>query len=216
MDLSPVQRFAAFVVVVLVLAGLGAYLFLPRPSEADGRGAGAQPGCVKSADSASARRCASPTATQHSGSPAPSGQAAPNIYQWLPFTQAGLASAASVTTTFAQHYGTFSYTQSAQAYLAPMLPLITSQLAAVLGRAFAAPGLAGTRVSTKQVATATAAIKTLRAFGPTSLTFVVAITQRLASTKGTTTQSTDYAVTVTGTGTSWQVTDIQLASAGNQ
>src|SRR5262244_1520133 len=117
MELSPVQRFAAFVVVVLVLAGLGAYLFLPRPSEADGPAAGAQP------------RCASPTATQHSASQAPSGQPAPNIYQWLPFTQAGLTSAASVTTTLAQHYGTFSYTQSAQAYLAPMLPLITSQLA---------------------------------------------------------------------------------------
>jgi len=213
MELSPVQRFAAFFVVVLALAGLAAYLFLPHPSAADGGGARAHNRC---ADSASARRCASPGPTHRSGSPAPPGPAAPDIYQWLPFTQAGLASAASVTTTFAQHYGTFSYTQSTQAYLAPMLPLITSQLAAVLGRAFAAPGLTATRVSTKQLATATAAIKTLRAFGPTSLTFVVAITQRLASTKGTTRQSTDYAVTVTGTGTSWRVNDIQLASAGNQ
>jgi hypothetical protein len=213
MELSPVQRFAAFVVVVLVLAGLGAYLFLPHPSVADGRGLGAHHRC---ANSAPARRCASPAPAPHSASPGPSGQAAPDIYQWLPFTQAGLASAASVTTTFAQHYGTFSYTQSAPAYLVPMVPLMTSQLGAVLGRAFAAPGLAGTRVSTKQVATATAAIVALRAFGPTSLTFVVAITQRLASTKGTTRQSTDYAVTVTGTGSSWQVSDIQLASAGNQ
>jgi len=214
MDLSPVQRFAAFVVVVLVLAGLGAYLFLPHPSAADNRSAGVNHRC---AHSASARRCASPAPTSRSASPAPSGRAVPpDIYQWLPFTQAGLASAASVTTTFAQHYGTFSYRQSAQAYLAPMVPLMTSQLAVVLGRAFATPGLAGTRVSTKQMATATATIVALRAFGPTSLTFVVAITQRLASTKGTTRQSTDYAVTVTGTGSSWQVSDIQLASAGNQ
>jgi hypothetical protein len=213
MDLSPVQRFAAFVVVVLVLAGLGAYLFLPHSSAADRRPQAADRRC---AHSASARRCASPAPTPHSGSPAPSGQAAPDIYQWLPFTQSGLASAASATTMFAQRYGTFSYTQSAQAYLAPMRPLMTSQLAVVLGRAFAAPGLAGTRVSTKQVATATAAIVALRAFGPTSLTFLVAITQRLASTKETTRQTTDYAVTVTGTGTSWQVNDIQLASAGNQ
>jgi hypothetical protein len=212
MELSPVQRFAAFVVVVLVLAGLGAYLFLPHPSAADGGGVGAH----RCADSPSARRCPSPAPTPRSASPLPSGQAAPDIYQWLPFTQAGLASAATVTTTFAQHYGTFSYTQSAQAYLAPMVPLMTSQLAVVLGRAFAAPGLAGTRVSTKQVATATAAIETLRAFGPTSLTFVVAITQRTVSTKGATRQSTDYAVTVTGTGSSWRVSDIQLASAGNQ
>jgi len=198
MDLSPVQRFAAFVVVVLVLAGLGAYLFLPRSSAADNR------------------RVASPAPTPTSATPAQSGQAAPDIYQWLPFTEAGLASAAGTVTTFARHYGTFAYTQSAQAYLAPMVPLTTSQLAVVLGRAFAAPGLAGTRESTKQVATATAAIVALRAFGPTSLTFVVAITQRLVSTTGTTRRSTDYAVTVTGTGTSWQVNDIQLASAGNQ
>jgi hypothetical protein len=213
MELSPVQRFAAFVVVVLVLAGLAAYLFLPRPSAADGGGVGAHHRC---ANSASARRCPSPAPKPRSASPLPSGQAAPDIYQWLPFTQAGLASAANVTTTFAQHYGTYAYTQSAQAYLAPMVPLMTSELAVVLGRAFAAPGLAGTRVRTKQVATATAAVQALRAFGPTSLTFVVAITQRLASTKGTTRQSTDYAVTVTGTGSSWRVSDIQLASAGNQ
>lgn len=212
MELSPIQRFAAFIVVVLVLAGLGAYLFLPRSSAASGRNDGAPHRC---AHSASARRCARPAPTPHAGSTAPSGPTAPDIYQWLPFTQAGLASAASATTTFAQHYSTFSYTQSAQAYLAPMRPLMTSQLAVVLGRAFAAPGLAGTRVSTKQVATATAAIVALRAFGPSSVTFVIAITQRLASTKGTTKQSIDYAITVTGTGASWQVNDIQLASAGN-
>jgi hypothetical protein len=213
MDLSPVQRFAAFVVVVLVLAGLGAYLFLPQSRAAGSRGAGAHHGC---ASSPSARHCATPAPTPPSGSPGQSGQAAPDIYQWLPFTEAGLASAASTVTTFARHYGTFAYTQSAQAYLAPMLPLTTSELAVVLGRAFAAPGLARTRDATKQVATATAAIVALRAFGPTSLTFVVAITQHLVSTTGTTRRSTDYAVTVTGTGTSWQVNDIQLASAGNQ
>jgi hypothetical protein len=213
MELSPVQRFGAFVVVVLVLAGLGAYLLLPHRSAASDRHDGAHPRC---ANSPSARRCASSAPTPQPGNPAPSGQAAPDIYQWLPFTQAGLASAVSATTTFAQHYGTFSYTESAQAYLAPMQPLMSSQLAVALGRAFAAPGLAGTRVSTKQVATATAAIVALRAFGQTSLTFVVAITQRLATTKGTTRQTTDYAVTVTGTGTSWQVNDIQLAAAGNQ
>lgn len=215
MELSPVQRFAAFVVVVVVLAGLGAYLFLPRSRAASGRHDAAHPRC---ANSSSARGCGSPrpAPTPHSGSPGPSGPAAPDIYQWLPFTQAGLASAASATTAFAQHYGTFSYKQSAQAYLAPMAPLMTSQLAVVLGRAFAAPGLAGTRVSTRQVATAAAAIVVLRAFGPTSLTFVVAITQRLASTKGTTSQTIDYAITVTGTGTGWHANDIQLASAGNQ
>lgn len=190
-------------VVVIVLAGLGAYMFLPHTPAAGGR----VPGHPRST---------SPAPPDGSASPGPAGQAAPDIYQWLPFTPAGLASAAATTTTFAMRYGTYSYTESPQAYLAPMRPLITSQLATVIGRAFAAPGLAGTRVSTRQVATATASILALRAFGPSSLTFVVALTQRIASSKGTARQSTDYAVTLTGSGSSWQVSDIELATAGNQ
>jgi len=96
-----------------------------------------------------------------------------------------------------------------------MRALITSQLAAVLGRAYSAPGLVASRTAAKQAATATASILALRAFGPSSLTFVVAVAQRIASTKGTSRQSADYAVTLTGDGTSWQVTDIELSGAGN-
>ena len=210
MELSPFQRLAAFAVVVLVLAGLGAYLFLPQsPATGSGRSP-SHPG------SSSPAPAPSPGGPAPSGQATPSGQAAPDIYQWLPFTQAGLASAANATTSFAARYGTFSYTEGTQAYLAPMRPLITSQLAVALGRAFAAPGVAGTRVSSRQVATATAAIVALRAFGPSSLTFVVAITQRIASSKGTSKRTTYYAVTLTGTGSSWQVNDIEFASAGNQ
>lgn len=204
MELTTVQRFAAFTVVVLVLAGLGAYLFLPRSSAAtDTSGAGQS-------------RSPSPTPTPAPADPVPVGEAQPDIYQWLPFTQAGLSSAAAATTAFARDYGTYSYAETTQAYLAPMRPLISGQLAAVLGRAFEAAGLAGARTSTKQVATAAAGILALRAFGPTSLTFVVAISQRITSTKGSSKQITNYAVTLTGTGSSWQVNDIELASAGNQ
>jgi len=205
-ELSPFQRFAAFAVVVLVLAGLGAYLFLPQSSAAGGSPQPAQSG------SASPKQTPSPVSPS---SPGPSGQAVPDIYQWLPFTPSDLASASATTISFAAHYGTFSYTQSAQAYLAPMRPEISSQLAVVLGRAFAAPGLVAMRASTRQTSTATAIILALRAFGPSSLIFVVAVAQRIASSKGTSQQSTDYAVTLTGTGSAWQVSDIELSSAGN-
>ncbi|HEX5190532.1 MAG TPA: hypothetical protein VFW16_13380 [Streptosporangiaceae bacterium] len=203
MELTPFQRFAAFAAVVLVLAGLGAYLFLPHSSAAARTGGTRHP-----RSSAPAAPPSSPPAT------AP-GQPAPDIYQWLPFTQAGLASAAATTTAFARDYGTYSYTESTQAYLALMRPMMTRQLAIVIGRAFDAPGLRGTRTSARQVATATATILALRAFGTGSLTFVVAISQRITSAKGTSKQTTDYAVTLTGTGSSWQVNDIELASAGN-
>ncbi len=205
MELSPVQRFAAFAVIVLVLAGLGVYLFLPQSSAAGGSPRPTHSGSV------SPSRGPSP-APSGAG---PSGQAVPDIYQWLPFTQSDLASASATTISFAAHYGTFSYTQSAQAYLAPMRPEITSQLADVLGQAFAAPGLAATRASTRQTSTGTASILALRAFGPSSLTFVVAVAQRITSSKGTSEQNTDYSVTLTGTGSAWQVSDIELASAGN-
>jgi len=140
----------------------------------------------------------------------------PDIYQWLPFTESGLASAARVTVAFGNDYGTFSYTENTASYLAPMQPLITPQLAQLLGRAFSAPGVAAARASSKQVSSATSVISSLRSFGPSSLTFIVAIMERITDTKGRSQQITDYAVTVTGIGTSWQVSNIELATVGNQ
>ena len=54
----------------------------------------------------------------------------------------------------------------------------------------------------------------LLVFGPTSLTFIVTATQHLVSSHGTTNASTQYAITVTGSGTSWQVNDIELSTVG--
>ena len=211
MELSAGQRKAAFVLIVIVLAGLGFYLFTPL---AHGTGRGAA-----SASSPSPRQPAPatspPAATSPAPTAAPGGTAAPDIYQWLPFTQAGLSSAAALVTRFGAAYGTFSYTQSAAAYVAPMRGMISTQLAGQIAAAYATPGVASTRVGQRQVSVATASIQSLRAFGPGSLTFVVAVTERIASTKGASQLGTDYAVTVTGDATSWQVSDVELASAGN-
>jgi hypothetical protein len=198
MELSRFGRIGAFVVIVVALAGMAVYFFLPQPSAA-----GSKP-----ARSPSPAAAASP-----SSSPAASGLA--DIYQWVPFTQAGLSAAAQLTIEFARDYGTYSYSQSTASYLAPMRPLASPELVQIIGRAFAAPGVAGSRAAGKQVVTETASIVSLRAFGPTSLTFVVDLTEHVAATKGRSEQTTAYAVTVTGTGISWQVTDIELASAGN-
>lgn len=215
MELSTPQRFIAFAAAVIILAGLGVYLFLPQPSAARGSGPGTAP------SSSPAPHGASPSQRPPGTSPGPGGTPSPvpgaaDIYQWLPFTQASLTSAARVTTQFAADYGTFSYSQTVAAYLAPMRPLMTAQLAQVIGRAFAAPGVAGLRASRKQISAGTAAITSLRAFGPSSITFVVAITQRLTDVKQHSQQVMQYALTVTGTGASWQVSDIELATLGNQ
>jgi hypothetical protein len=138
-----------------------------------------------------------------------------DIYSWLPFTQQDLADAASVTVRFCVDYNTYAYTEDAAAYVGAMNGLITGQLATTLQAVYSTPGVARLRTDQKQVSTGTAVIHSLRAFGPSSLTFIVNTEQHLVSSRGTSNGSTQYAVTVTGAGTSWRVNDIQLASAGN-
>jgi len=217
-DLSPAQQKAVFVLVVVVLAALGYWLILPKLSHSGGHSAAA--GSTSPAASTLAPASA-PAEASVPGTPAGTVTASPaaagnvNIYSWLPFTQQGLADAASVTEKFCVDYNTFTYSESPAAYVAKMSGLITGQLATTLQASYSTAGVAALRTSQKQVSTGTAVINSLRAFGPTSLTFIVTTGQRLVSSKGTTNGSTQYAVTVTGSGSSWQVDDIELASAGN-
>jgi hypothetical protein len=202
-ELSPRQRGVVFAVIVIALAALGYYLVVPAVTHSHPRAA------------------ASPAATPTQTAPAPTVTASAadaggvDIYAWLPFTQQDLAAAASVTVRFSVDYNTFTYTQSAASYVGAMGDLITGQLAATLRAGYEIPGVARLRTSQKQVSTGTAVISSLRAFGPSSMTFIVTAGQRLATANGTSSGSTQYAVTVTGSGSSWQVSDIELESAGN-
>jgi type II secretory pathway component PulM len=210
-DLSPRQRSALFVLVVIVLGAFGYYLVVPALSHSH-----AHP---RAAASPSPSVTSTPTQTAEGAAPTVSASAVAaggaNIYAWLPFTQADLAAAASVTVRFGVDYDTFTYTENAAAYVGAMRQLITGQLAATLRAAYQVPGVAALRKSQKQVSTGTAVIESLRAFGPSSITFIVAAGQRLVTSSGTTSGSTLYAVTVTSSGNSWQVSDIELESAGN-
>jgi hypothetical protein len=208
-DLSPRQRRAVFAFVVIVLAALGYYLIVPAM-----RHSGGQAQAATSAAPASATPAASAPVPAVTAPATAAGSV--NIYNWLPFTQQDLAAAASVAMRFSVDYNTFTYTESASAYTSGMGSLITGQLASTLQAAYQTPGVASLRTSQKQVSTGTAVISSLRAFGSSSLTFIVNAGQRLVTSNGTTNGSTQYAVTVTGSGTSWQVNDIELASAGNE
>jgi hypothetical protein len=208
MELSPAQRKAVFALIVLVLAGLGIYLIVP----------GAR-GASRSASSpapAARPHTSRPPAPQAPASPSPEPTpSAPDIYQWLPFTQSELSSAAATVTQFSRDYGTWSYTQSASAYVRTMASLITAQLSQVLEQGYSVPGVASQRSGQRQASTATAVINSLRAFGPSSMTFVVTITQQITGTGGTNQTTAQYAVTVTGSGSNWEVSDVELAAAGN-
>jgi len=211
MDLTSAQRRMAFIVIVLALAGLGAFLLWPRPSPAASAHA-AHPATSAPAPAPSS----SPVAP---ASPVPSGPGV-NIYQLLPFTQADLTDAAGVVRRFCFFYDASASTESAGSYVGRMRSLITSELAATLAQDYATPGVAQTRTQQKQTATGSGAITALRAFGASSLTFLVTLNQKTYSTpqSGKTTAHTasgDYAITIARSGSGWQVNDIQLASAGN-
>jgi hypothetical protein len=211
MELSPVQRKLTFALVVLALVALAVYLFVsrgsgPAPAAAHAsrpaRPAGPAAPAV-SAPPASASAPAGPAVTQNS-----------DIFQLVPFTAAGLASGEKVADQFGAAYGTYSYTESAAAYVRSMSKLVSPQLSQQIAEAYSTPGVAGQRTSQRQVATATAQVASLRAFGQSSLTFIITVTQQLTATKGGGTKTAGYAVTLTGGDTTWQVTDIQLQNAG--
>ena len=132
MDLTPAQRRMAFIVIVLALAGLGAFLLWPRPSPA------ASAPAAHPSTSAPAPVPSSPAAP---ASPVPTGPGV-NIYQLLPFSQADLTDAAGVVRRFSSDYATYSYTESAGSYVGRMRSLVTPDLAATLEQDWATPGVA--------------------------------------------------------------------------
>ena len=205
MELSRGQQRLLFVVVVLALGGLGIFLLGSRHRTAT------PPPARPSATAAPATStpAAAPATTAGGGGGV-------DIYQWLPFTQQDLTAASRATVAFAADYENWSYTEPAQAYVAKMNGLVTTNFAASLQNSYATPGVAALRSAQKQISTSSGGIASIRSFGTGSITFVVNIAQRLATTSGTSNSTKQYAVTVVSNATSWQVNDVELAGAGNQ
>jgi hypothetical protein len=218
-DLTPAQQKAVFVLVVVVLAALGYWLLLPKLTHTGSHAQAATTPAATSTPTTPAAAAGSSGPAANSAPPvstaSPTAGGTVNIYSWLPFTQQDLAAAAAVTVRFGVDYNTFTYTESSRAYVAKMNGLITGQLATQLQAEYATPGVASLRTGQQQISTGTATITSLRAFGPSSLTFVVTAGQHLVSSHKTSEGSTQYAITVVGVGGGWQVDDIELSSAGN-
>jgi len=202
MELSRGQQRLLFVVVVLALGGLGVFLL-------GGRHQAATPPPARPSASAA------PVTSTPAAAPVTTTGGGADIYQWLPFTQQDLTAASRATVTFAADYENWTYTESAQAYVAKMNGLVTANFAAALQNSYATPGVAALRSAQKQVSASSGGIASIRSFGTGSITFVVNITQRLATTSGTTNSSKQYAVTLVSGATGWQVNDVELAGAGN-
>jgi hypothetical protein len=204
MELSSGQQRLLFAVVVLALAGLGVYLVGGH----HGTSASPPPKATVSAAPATTAPATTPATTSGSGGV--------DIYQWLPFTQQDLTEAAHATVAFAADWETWSYTEPAPTYAAKMSGLVTTELSATLENDYATPGVANLRNAQKQVSTSSGTIASISAFGSGTITFVVNITQQLATSSGTTHTTQQYTVTVVSEVSGWQVNDIEQAGAGNQ
>jgi hypothetical protein len=158
-----------------------------------------------------------PAGSGRHAAPARSGEAASPLTgadALLPFTPAQLASAAALAGRFAAAYSTWSWRQSPAAWLAT-LPAVAGQLDETLAQAAATPGLLAQRTHAHQAATATTSGPRIRDLTPGSVTLTLTVRQVIASTSGTTTSDTSLAITLTPSGGSWQVYDIEPATAGN-
>ena len=216
MELTPGRQRLLFAVVVLALVGLGFYLVSSR-SSGDSPAASASTPASSSHPAASGSTAAGvPPSTVPSATPVSTAGGA-EIYQWLPFTAADLTAAAQTTVTFAGDYATWSYTEDAAAYRAKMNGLVTAQEAAALENDYGTSGVAGPRTADKQVSTGSGTIDSISSFGsnPTSITFLVTISQQVSSTQPAKSMTGRYTVTVISAGNAWQVNDIELSGIGN-
>jgi hypothetical protein len=223
MELTPGQQRLVFVVVVLALAGLGIYLL-------NGRESGGSPAAAPSTTPASTA-AAPPTASSAASAPgtsvpptaAPSATSAAtaggtDIYQLLPFTQAGLSAAVNTTTAFAKAYATWSYTESATAYGATFNGLATTKEIGILESNY--NSAAAQQTAKKLVSTGTGTIDSISSIiavpgQPMSLTFTVTINQQVTPAQPGAAAPSQYAVTLSPQGTAWLVSDIELSKLGN-
>ena len=213
MELNTGQQRLLFGVVVVALVGLGYFLISGRHQSS-----AAPPAASPSATPTAAGTVSVPPATVPPPSPASTAAGGADIYDWLPFTQADLTAAARTALAFAAAYDTWSYTESGTAYGAKLAGLVTPQYAATLVYDYGTSGMAGPRMSDKQVSTGTGAIDSITSFGadPTSITFAVSITQQVTSTKPAASSNSLYSVTVEDEGGNWLVDNLDLSSLGNQ
>jgi hypothetical protein len=217
MELTTGQRRLLFAVVVIVLVGLGFYLVSSRASGGSPATAASAPAGGSGAAAGGSATGGGPPSSVPAATPVSTAGGA-EIYQWLPFTAADLAAAAKTTLTFAGDYATWSYTEDAAAYGAKMSGLVTAQEAATLENDYGTAGVAGPRAADKQVSAGRGTIDSISSFGsgnPTSITFLVTISQQVTSTQPAKSMTGKYAVTVVASGSAWQVNDIELSGIGN-
>jgi hypothetical protein len=225
MELTPGQQRGLFVVLVILLAGLGIYLVGPGRSHGSAAtGPPSTPAPGGNSPGASGNAPATPTLAGVPSAviapttlPVPTVVKGANIYNWLPFTQQGLDGAANVTLAFAAADETYRYTDTPATFAQRLSSLVTPPLEQTLEAQFEPPNVQAQRAQERLVSKSAGTIDRIASWGtgtPASITFVVTITvQQNVDPKSATGQWDITAVQVAG---GWQVNDIEPAGVGNQ
>ncbi|WP_344957629.1 hypothetical protein [Actinomadura miaoliensis] len=127
-----------------------------------------------------------------------------------------MTAAIRLTTSFATAYGTYSYDQPPQAYLARLRPMATPELYGSLARAASTRSIQAQRARDREAATAHATANKIRTIGPHSLILIINLRQDITTTAGRHQRTQRLAITATKTSDdSWAIHDFQPADAGN-
>jgi hypothetical protein len=218
MELTPGRQRLFFVVVVIVLAVLGIYLVGPGRSHGTAPAASASTAAANPAATVPASPIGVPSAVESPPPVAVTPVKGANIYNWLPFTQRDLSTAAGVTLAFAAADETFSYTDTAATYAARLSGLVTSDLGQTLESQFAPPGAQQQRAQQHLESKSSGSIVRIRSFGSApqaSITFLVDITVQTTASAQTTSVTNQWAVTAVTAPGGWAVHDIEPSGAGN-
>jgi hypothetical protein len=206
------RRGVVFAAVVVVLAAVGIYLTLPSSPDPGGEAGGTE----------TTQPEASPTAAPRaSGSVAPP-SAAPvdpekfDVYAFLPLSREQLAAAADVARRFLAQYATHRYDEDPVSYAERLKSFTTNEMGASLTRTVTDPARVQQEQADKVVSEGTAKIKSIRAFGGNSITWVASAAQRITAASGPREVVEEYAVTVIQVGDAWRVYDLNPAEAGQE
>ena len=154
-----------------------------------------------------------PTAPATTGSA--SALTAADAQQLLPFTPDQITDAADLASRFAAAYTTHRYDEPPQTYLQRLMPMASPQLLPTIERAAADTATLTQRRRTHEISTGQARPEVIRALGPTSITFLLTVTDHTATIHASRQNVLHYALTLTHTGDGWQVYAIELATTGN-
>jgi hypothetical protein len=133
----------------------------------------------------------------------------------LPFTPSQINDAAKLASTFTATYASHRYDETPSSYLARLTPMMSQQLRPVIERAAADPTALTQRRRLQQITTAQARPEAIRALGPTSITFLITVTEHVATAHANRQDTSHYALTLTQAASEWQVYAIELAATGN-